>query len=341
MISRLALAAWVLVLVLLVLGAYLRHSHAGSGCSEWPACYGRIGSDPTLTEPLKTDHKPSLKAQPHWATRAHRAVAGLIAVLVVAIAVLCVARRERRTALMFSLLALANLVFLVALGLWAGGSRSPSVTVGNLLGGISLLGLLWWLYLETRSPATALTKSMIAMPIWIGIGLVLVTAEIVLGAITSAKYAALACASVPDCNGLLWPSTALGDALDLFRSLPTDSSGTVIGGAEQIAIQLSHRIGAAVLLVWGAFFIWKLLTTGQRPRGWDAALLLLLLFQSGLGMGTAVAPSTLAIALGHNIGAPLLLVAMLGALHHHLAAGAPSPLNADNLKEFDHGTSHH
>lgn len=316
-IPRLALTAGILVLTLLMLGAFLRHNQVGSGCSVWPSCYGQIGAG---TTPKALD----VRSQPRWATRAHRTIAGLIAVLVIGLAVFSVARRQRGAALALPLLAMVNLLFLVALGIGAGGSRSPDVTVGNLLGGISLLGLLWWLYLTSRSPDTPPAESPSTRPIWIGVGLTLVATEIVLGAIASANYSALACAGFPDCNGQWWPSAALGEALNLFRTLPTDGSGMVFSGADQVAIQLTHRIGALVVMAWGVVFVWQLIAAGQRPRGWEVVLLLLLLFQFGLGMGTAVTPSTLAIALGHNIGAPLLLIAMLGTLHHHLAARAPT-----------------
>ena len=148
MIPRLALIAWILVLVLLILGAYLRHSQAGSGCSEWPKCYGRISAT------LGSNESPTAQreiAQPRWATRSHRAVAGLIAVVVVAITALSVIRRKRGAVLLSALLALSNLLRLIALRQWSGFSRSPLVLAGITLGSSALLGLLSRSHLPTRS----------------------------------------------------------------------------------------------------------------------------------------------------------------------------------------------
>ena len=44
--------ALLLVIVLVSLSAYLRLAHSGIGCADWPACYGRIGEPPEVTQPL-------------------------------------------------------------------------------------------------------------------------------------------------------------------------------------------------------------------------------------------------------------------------------------------------
>lgn len=39
---RLALFATLLALIVVLLGAYTRLTHAGLGCPDWPGCYGFI-----------------------------------------------------------------------------------------------------------------------------------------------------------------------------------------------------------------------------------------------------------------------------------------------------------
>ena len=39
-------------MLLVSLSAYLRLSHSGIGCLDWPACYGRIGEAPAATQPV-------------------------------------------------------------------------------------------------------------------------------------------------------------------------------------------------------------------------------------------------------------------------------------------------
>ena len=48
--ARLALIATVLALCVVILGAYVRLSHAGLGCPDWPGCYGHLGVPDTEQE---------------------------------------------------------------------------------------------------------------------------------------------------------------------------------------------------------------------------------------------------------------------------------------------------
>ncbi|MCU0988361.1 MAG: COX15/CtaA family protein, partial [Xanthomonadales bacterium] len=41
-LHRLALVAAVVAFAVIVLGAYVRLSHAGLGCPDWPGCYGQL-----------------------------------------------------------------------------------------------------------------------------------------------------------------------------------------------------------------------------------------------------------------------------------------------------------
>ena len=50
------LMSLLLVMVLVSLSAYLRLSHSGIGCTDWPACYGRIGEPATTSQVLSTEN---------------------------------------------------------------------------------------------------------------------------------------------------------------------------------------------------------------------------------------------------------------------------------------------
>ena len=41
-LHRLAVAAAIVAFIVIVLGAYVRLSHAGLGCPDWPGCYGQL-----------------------------------------------------------------------------------------------------------------------------------------------------------------------------------------------------------------------------------------------------------------------------------------------------------
>ncbi|MFT5139358.1 MAG: cytochrome c oxidase assembly protein subunit 15, partial [Rhodothermales bacterium] len=40
--KRLATIAAILAFIVIVLGAWVRLSHAGLGCPDWPGCYGQL-----------------------------------------------------------------------------------------------------------------------------------------------------------------------------------------------------------------------------------------------------------------------------------------------------------
>jgi len=245
-------------------------------------------------------------------------IALLIVLLVAAQMLRAILKRHRGALLTVPLLSLLNLLGLSALGIVAGASRSPIVTLGNLMGGITLLCLTWWFYLATRptQPANP-TPHRTRLP-WLICGLILTAVAVLLGTLTSANYAALACSGLPDCDGMWWPSSALGEALDLLRPLTIDDRGIIVSDAAQQAVQLAHRIGAFAGVVWGILFIGRTLLHRARPPAWDLSVVLLLIVQYAMGAGLVLNPASLTFALAHNLGSSLLLVALLGTIHHHL-----------------------
>jgi len=44
------------VMPLVSLSAYLRLSHPGVGCPDWPACCGKIGESEIVSQPLSTEN---------------------------------------------------------------------------------------------------------------------------------------------------------------------------------------------------------------------------------------------------------------------------------------------
>ncbi len=313
-VPRLALITWLLVLALLAVSAYLRHSHVGSGCVDWPSCYGQIENSATALPAA-----PDTRAQQFWAKRTHKVIAVLIVLLVAVLVLQSIRRRHSGALLALPLLILFNLLLLSALGIVAGTSRSPIVTMGNLSGGVTLLCLTWWFYLVAGSSRHALPSRLRTTPPWWVAGLILTSAVVILGMFTSANYAALACSGLPDCNGAWWPSGALGEAINLVRPIATDDTGTVISGAAQESIQLAHRIGAFALVIWSVVLVARPVLQRALPQAWDLTFVLLLLLQYLAGTGLVLDPSSLTVAMAHNLGSSLLLVALLGAIHHHLA----------------------
>jgi heme A synthase len=79
----------------------------------------------------------------------------------------------------------------------------PLIVTLHLLGGLTTLALLWWLWLrpekrELHASETALRRLAVA-------GIAVLALQIVLGGWTSSNYAAAACPDFPTCQGAWWP----------------------------------------------------------------------------------------------------------------------------------------
>lgn len=303
---RLVIMAGVLVMVILSLSAAIRLTNAGLGCADWPACYGQHALAVT------TSVLPQSAA-----AMLHRLAATTLAIVILVILVLSLRAGRRRGRLALGLLALT--VFLAFLGIATPGARFPLVTLGNLLGGLAMLGVLLWLLLDVAARPTAPNLAP-GMRHAARLGLIVLVAQIALGGWVSANYAALSCTDFPGCAGDGWSATGMNEAWQLWRRLPSDAHGTVIREPAGAAIHLLHRIGALVAFVvlgWLSVKTWRL-GTAFRTLAFGIAGLLVL--QVALGTAAVLTSLPLALVLGHNAVAALLLLGVL-TLNHWLADG--------------------
>jgi len=294
-LRRLALLTAALVLAITSLSAFIRLSHAGLGCSEWPQCYGsRMRAAQQYRGPAVAD-----SASVTIARLAHRSIAVLALLSITAMAAVCFGSRPwllRDGALVLALLALA--IGLAVLGRWTAGARIPAVAIGNLVGGMLMLALSWRL----AARATAPGRPMFRMWAWVGVAALLT--QVALGALVSASYAGLSCAAPGDC---LQASAAAGwpwEALNPWREPVFNATATPLNPSGALA-QLMHRGGALLaFLVLAPLGVAALL--GQRRRD-GAALLVLLALLLGLGWTMVATELLLGLVLAHNAAAGLLL----------------------------------
>lgn len=288
----LVLAAVLLMLILTTTSAYIRLSQAGFGCADWPACYGRA----RLPEAgqLFPGHAPLF-----WAHALHRFTASSVGILLILIVFLGSKEFQAMGARLaaWTVLALAGL--LAVLGI-ATPSTLPAVTLGNLLGGMTMLALLWWLHQCDRRTGTGRTLDRLA--------LAALALQIALGGMISARRAVLSCVTLPACAGGWWPDSVDWRLFNPFFALGESEMGSAAGEA----LIMSHRYGAVllatILCVLGA----KAVRRGSRvaARGW--LLLGLLALQLLLGTSMVLANFPLPLALLHNLCAALLLGATVG-----------------------------
>ena len=149
-LHRLAIVAAFLALVVIVLGAYVRLSHAGLGCPDWPGCYGQLTWPAQADEIVQANEafpERPVESGKAWKEMVHRYLAGILVLLVVAINYLAWKSAPRtRDARPMAALLLALILFQAALGMWTVTLKLlPLVVMGHLMGGLATFALLLWL----------------------------------------------------------------------------------------------------------------------------------------------------------------------------------------------------
>jgi len=302
-----------LVMVLVSLSAYLRLAHSGIGCADWPACYGRIGDPPAVSQTISSENAyqriVAEASQPlAWATPLHRLIASVLGLLIVLLVALSFKNKKDR---MISLLLLALTVFLALLGIKSGGLHSPAVVMGNLSGGFLMLGLLGWMVFKENS-SNYQSRQQASLPVTLIIVAVsLLVLQTFLGGLTSANFAATSCQTLPDCHGTWLPGPGIWKALDLTRSHEVTSMGQAIGGQERIDIHIAHRLGALVttlVILSLGFMAWR---AGGRLRYAGGLMLLLVAAEFSIGVAAVASGLPIGLAVAHNWVAGLLLLVLL------------------------------
>lgn len=316
-LHKLAVLTAVVAFIVIVLGAFVRLSHAGLGCPDWPGCYGQLTwpADPhEVTQAAQDFPERPVETHKAWKEMVHRYLAGALVLLVVAINFLSWKAENRGKglrALAATLLAL--ILFQAALGMWTVTLKLlPLVVMGHLLGGLATFSLLLWLAWKSSGTGSRVTSGGLA-PFRFAIltGLAVLVIQLALGGWTSANYAALACPDFPTCQTQWWPAVAdFDEAFVLWRGLGIDYEGGVLDHPARVAVHFVHRLGAVVATLVVLAFGLRILRHA-RPDG--LAILAALALQLALGITIVVSGVPLAIAVAHNGVAALLLLTVINA----------------------------
>ena len=229
-ISRIAC---VLAFLVIVIGAYTRLSDAGLGCPDWPGCYGRI------LVPEEVAHVDAanaayperpLEQSKAWKEMGHRYVAGTLGLLILSICILAWLKTESVNARLLGTALVLLVIFQALLGMWTVTLLlKPVIVMSHLLGGMTILGLLYWMLLRQQGAATISPgRCEPRLFVWAITGLVILVLQILLGGWTSSNYAALACPDFPTCQGSLWPKMDFKEGFILWRGLGIDYEGGVL-----------------------------------------------------------------------------------------------------------------
>lgn len=311
--------------VLVVLGAFVRLSDAGLGCPDWPGCYGNLTphhSTEAIREAESIQPGGPVTMAKAWKEMVHRYLAMIVGALIAAI--LLATWRHRRalkqSPLHASVLA-AGVIFQAALGAWTVTMLlKPAIVTSHLLGGITILTLLAWLWARQVRGAggdAKWTRDIMAGPrlklfAWLMLAVLLM--QITLGGWTSTNYAALACTDLPMCHGQWVPPMDFVNAFHVIRPLGVGPDGELLTIDALRAIHWMHRLGAMVVCVFAAAFAWQLM---QASGGRAAAKMFLALIglQVLLGLSNVWFSLPLVVAVLHNGVAALLMSWMVIVLY--------------------------
>ena len=312
---RLARIGMVLAMLVVVIGAWVRLTDAGLGCPDWPGCYGQLVVPDDPREASAAFPQRPLDAGKAWREMIHRYLAtGLGLLCLVLAGVAWLNRRDPNQPTRLPLILLAVVVLQGLLGMWTVTLLlQPAIVLAHLLGGLTTLGLLFWLADWHRRPSSGrVPESPRLRRTALAAAMVLVV-QIALGGWTSANYAALACPDFPTCQTRWWPPVVdFREGFVLWRELGVDYEGGVLDNPARVAVHFTHRLGALAAAAMLGLLGWMMVRrAGLRPDG--IALLGALAVQLLLGASIIVFGVPLAIAVAHNAAAALLLLAVLHA----------------------------
>jgi cytochrome c oxidase assembly protein subunit 15 len=301
--------------VVIGLGAYTRLSDSGLGCPDWPGCYGFL-TVPTSQADLYTVKSayPSLEVDKSkaWMEMIHRYFAGGLGIIIFMIALMSVNKNKRLvTPVKLPLLIFLLVIFQAVLGMLTVTMHlQPLVVMGHLLGGFSILSLLYLLYIRltyVRIPG----GDPGARPYYAhaAIALIFVVSQIALGGWLAANYAASHCIDFPLCGADTMGRFSFSDIFQLPNGHSTYEFG-VLSADSRMSIHLFHRFWAFLttfVLLWAGRKIIKN-SDSNIIKNAVYQMWLLLFCQIALGIGLIVMSIPLDVALIHNLMALLLLL---------------------------------
>lgn len=336
MIRRLALISALLAAIVIVFGAYVRLNDAGLGCPDWPGCYGALSPHHAAdsigaaesARPLGPVSMPKA-----WKEMIHRYLASTLglAILVIAIQAWRRARENGYKGLALPLALLGGVVFQGLLGMWTVTLLlKPAIVTLHLLGGLTVMAMLLWLYLRERGTGRLLVPHGLALSL--RFALILLVAQIALGGWVSSNYAALACTDFPSCHGTYAPTMDFANAFHVLRELGMTAAGTQLSAEALTAIHWTHRIGAVLV---GTVLLLCAFGLARRPELRVAGLSLgaAVCLQIGLGVANVLLFLPLHVAVSHNAGA-VLLVAILVYVNYRVVPSSRTQSFAETLHEI-------
>ena len=154
---RIAWAALLLALAVIAFGGFVRLSHAGLSCPDWPTCYGRATWPVHDAEvaAANASFERAVEVGKAWREQFHRHIAGLLGLLVLSLALLEARRRKRAVWVPV----LCSALVAGSIPLYMSGQHA----VAFALAGAGILGLLGFAYRSGPEPYIRFTAILLAV----------------------------------------------------------------------------------------------------------------------------------------------------------------------------------
>ena len=306
-----------LAFVVIALGAWTRLVDAGLGCPDWPGCYGFVVFPTNDAEiALAESRYPSFpydinKAIPEVVHRYFAASLGLLAIF---LTYFSFNLKEKNNIKWWSL---GLLIFICCQGLFGYLTVSlkllPIIVTLHLFGGFTTLTLFFYIFLRSGNFKSVDVMKIPHLKVISAIAFVALVIQIFLGVWTSTNYASLACADFPTCQGTYIPEMDFKNGFNLNQEVGPNYLYGLLDNPARVAIHYSHRVSAILLTIIFLILMSKLWFSVAAPLA--STLGILLLTQITLGIINVVYVLPLYVAIGHNLVAALLLLAVFSVNH--------------------------
>ena len=325
---KLAVAALLLALCVVILGAFTRLVDAGLGCPDWPVCYGHVLWPMDEEEVLKANAAFPDTPVDHaktWPEQVHRLFASSLGVFCIALLIVAgrqrVQQRDQSMPFKLCIFLLALVILQGLFGMWTVTLKLwPQVVTAHLLGGFLTLSTIWLLCLRlyhrhwTLRPEHMRSIQSIKPFLWLATVILLL--QIFLGGWTTSNYAALACPDFPRCQNQWLPTMNFAKGFNFSQAIGPNYLGGVMESSARTAIHFSHRLGAVLVTLAILLLAWRMSAIPASVRQhWRKLLLGLLCLQLILGISNVVWSLPLAVAVSHNAVGALLLLTLVGLSH--------------------------
>ena len=251
-VRNISLLASLFTLVVISVGAWVRLTHAGLGCPDWPGCYGILGtptSDIELAEAKKLYPDAVIDTGKAWREMLHRYLAGTLGIFIFYVSYLTLKYAKHVP----KLLPISLIVLIIVQSLMGMFTVTelvkPTIVTIHLVLGITTATLLLWnsFKIYNFTIDVRVDKKLTKLIILCTFALIV---QIILGGWTSTNYASLACTDFPKCSDEWWPSNMnYSDAFTIINLPDINYELAPLAYNAKLAIHFAHRFGALILTI--------------------------------------------------------------------------------------------